>query len=43
VMNLAPSPHALLAWASFAMLVAYAFDLRLLLAAGPLPAGPAMR
>jgi uncharacterized membrane protein len=34
VMNLAPSPHALLAWASFAMLVAYAFGLRLLLAAG---------
>ena len=34
VMNLAPSPHALLAWASFAMLVAYAFGFRLLLAAG---------
>ena len=34
VMNLAPSPHALLAWASFALLVAYAFGLRLLLAAG---------
>jgi uncharacterized membrane protein len=34
VMNLAPSPHALLAWAGFAVLVAYAFSLRLLLAAG---------
>jgi hypothetical protein len=34
VMNLAPSPHALLAWAGFAMLVAYAFGLRLLLMAG---------
>jgi len=32
--NLAPSPHALLVWGSFAVLVAYAFGLRLLLGAG---------
>ena len=32
--NLAPSPHALLAWSLFALLLAYAFGLRLLLAAG---------
>jgi uncharacterized membrane protein len=34
VMNLAPSPHALLGWALFAILVAYAYGLRLLLGAG---------
>jgi hypothetical protein len=34
VMNLAPSPHALLVWALFAILVAYAYGLRLLLGAG---------
>jgi uncharacterized membrane protein len=34
VMNLTPSPHALLAWALFAILVAYAYGLRLLLGAG---------
>lgn len=32
--NLEPSPHALLAWGLFALLLAYACDLRLLLAAG---------
>ena len=34
VMNLTSSPHALLAWAFFAILVAYAYGLRLLLGAG---------
>ena len=34
IMNLAPSPHALLVWALFAILVAYAYGLRLLLGAG---------
>lgn len=34
IMNLSPSPHALLAWGSFALLTAYAYGLRLLLAAG---------
>jgi hypothetical protein len=34
VMNLAPSPHVLLAWGSFALLVAYAYGVRLLLGAG---------
>lgn len=34
VMNLGPSPHALLVWALFAIPVAYAYGLRLLLAAG---------
>jgi uncharacterized membrane protein len=33
-LNLAPSPHALLAWALFAILAAYAFGLRILLGAG---------
>ena len=33
-LNLAPSPHALLAWGIFAFLVAHAFGLRLLLGAG---------
>jgi hypothetical protein len=32
--NMVPSAHALLAWAAFALLVAYAYGLRLLLAAG---------
>jgi uncharacterized membrane protein len=32
--NQAPSPHALFAWAAFALLVAYAYGLRLLLVAG---------
>jgi uncharacterized membrane protein len=32
--NLAPSPHALLAWGIFAVLAAHAFGLRLLLGAG---------
>ncbi len=32
--NMAPSPHALLAWALFALLVAYAYRLRLVLGAG---------
>ncbi len=34
IMNLAPSPHALLVWALFAILVAYAYGFRLLLGAG---------
>ncbi len=34
VMNVASSPHALLAWALFAILVAYAYGLRLLLGMG---------
>jgi uncharacterized membrane protein len=34
IFNLAPSVHALLAWGSFATLVAYAYGLRLPLAAG---------
>ncbi len=34
VLNLAPTPHALLAWGSFAILIAYAHGARLLLAAG---------
>jgi uncharacterized membrane protein len=34
VMNLTSSPHALLVWALFAILVAYAYGLRLLLGAG---------
>jgi hypothetical protein len=34
LMNLMPSPHALLVWALFAILVAYAYGLRLLLGAG---------
>ncbi len=34
VMNLTSSPHALLVWAIFAILVAYAYGLRLLLGAG---------
>jgi hypothetical protein len=34
VFNLAPSPHALLAWGAFAVLVAYAGSLRLLLGCG---------
>ena len=34
VMNVAPSPHALLVWALLAVLVAYAYGLRLLLGVG---------
>ena len=34
VFNLTPTPHALLAWAVFAVALAYRFGLRLLLAAG---------
>jgi hypothetical protein len=34
VYNLAPSPNALLAWSAFALQVAYAYGLRLLLGAG---------
>jgi len=34
IFNLVPSAHALLVWAAFAMLVAYAYGLRLLLGAG---------
>jgi uncharacterized membrane protein len=34
IFNTAPSPHALLAWGAFAVLMAYAFGLRLLLGAG---------
>lgn len=34
VLNLADSPHILLAWGSFAVLVAYAYGLRLVLGAG---------
>jgi uncharacterized membrane protein len=34
IFNMAPSAHALLAWAAFAILVAYAYGLRLLLGAG---------
>lgn len=33
-LNLAPSPHALLAWAAMGILLAYAYGLRLALAAG---------
>ncbi len=36
ILNTMPSPHALLAWAAFALLLAYAYDLRLLLGAGVL-------
>ncbi len=32
--NMTPSPHALLAWGGFALLLAYAYGIRLLLAAG---------
>lgn len=34
IFNITPSPNALLAWGVFAFILAYAFDLRLLLAAG---------
>jgi uncharacterized membrane protein len=34
IFNLTPSPHAFLAWAAFGLALAYAFRLRLLLAAG---------
>lgn len=34
IFNLTPTPHALLAWAAFALILAYAYRLRLLLAAG---------
>ena len=34
IFNITPSDNAFIAWAAYAMLLAYAFDLRLLLAAG---------
>lgn len=34
IFNLMPSPHAFLAWGAFALILAYAYRLRLLLAAG---------
>ncbi|MGB5540431.1 MAG: DUF2157 domain-containing protein [Gammaproteobacteria bacterium] len=34
IFNITPSQHALLAWAAFALLLAYAYELRLLLVAG---------
>lgn len=34
VLNLADSPHVLLAWGAFALFIAYAYGLRLILAAG---------
>lgn len=34
IFNTPPSPHALLAWAAYAILVAYAYGLRLLLGGG---------
>jgi uncharacterized membrane protein len=39
IFNLRPSPEALLTWSAFAFLLAYAFDLRPLLAAGILCGG----
>lgn len=34
IFNMTPSPHILLAWSAFALAIAYAYGLRLLLAAG---------
>jgi len=39
IFNLTPSPHAFLAWGAFALVLAYAYRLRLLLAAGLVCAG----